>query len=391
MPRIRYFAVVAAGLVHSIERERLESSSRLRVVSDSTWSVILYVLNGLVFILLGLEIPEVVTAVWEDPAYNNARAIGYIFIITSLLLLIRFAWVWLTNRHSRSALLMTLSGVRGALTLAAAFSIPAVFADGRPFPERSLMLYICAGVILLTLVSASVFLPLLTRSAKKTVGHSQEVRGLNEREARIRVLEAGIRTIREEMSEENKREAVDMISEYNRRLQRTRLEGRVDYRKEWRTAVGVRLEAMKAEREVASYLQREGKITAAMESRLLTALSQMELILSKRMILKRTAILAWFAAKRLLMGKDRASRISRIIRIGRFLRKSGSLVSGGDRTSETDGVGAGPRSRHCPHRTGRLQGNGAAAAARLVQGFGQGREGRAERGAGAEGDSSGEE
>ncbi len=305
-------AVVAAGLVHSIERERLESSSsRLRVVSDSTWSVILYVLNGLVFILLGLEIPEVVAAVWEDPAYNNARAIGYIFAVTALLLLIRFAWVWLTNRrHSRTALLMTLSGVRGALTLAAAFSIPAFFNNGRPFPERGLMLYICAGVILLTLVSASVFLPLLTRGAKKAAGEAREERGVNEREARIRMLESGLRTIREEMTEENKREAVDMMSEYNRRLQRTRLEGRADYRKEWRTTIAIRLEAMKAEREVVLSLQREEKITEAMGSRMLTAISQMELILSKRLILKRTAILTWFAAKRLLFGKGRASRIS---------------------------------------------------------------------------------
>ncbi len=304
-------AVVAGGLVHSIERERLESSSsRLRVVSDSTWSVILYVLNGLVFILLGLEIPEVIAAVWEDPAYNNARAIGYIFIITALLLLLRFAWVWLTNRQSRSALLMTLSGVRGALTLAAAFSIPTVFADGRTFPERSLMLYICAGVILLTLLSASVFLPLLTRGAKKAESQAPESRGLNEREARIRVLEAGLGTIREEMTEDNKREAVEVISEYNRRLQRTRMEGRVDYRKEWRTAVGIRLEAMKAEREAVSSLQREGKITAAMESRLLASFGQMESILSNRLFLKRAAILFWLAMKRLLPVNRGRARMS---------------------------------------------------------------------------------
>jgi len=304
-------AVVAAGLVHSIERERLQSSSSsLRVVSDSTWSVILYVLNGLVFLLLGLEIPEVVAAVWEDPVYNNARAIGYIFVITALLLIIRYAWVWLTNRNFRSALLTTLSGVRGALTLAAAFSIPTVFADGRPFPERSLMLYICAGVILLTLVSASVFLPLLTRGANKPEGRAAETRGLNEREARIRVLEAGLNTIREEMTEDNAREAVDMISEYNRRLQRTRLEGRVDYRKEWRTAVGIRLEAMKAEREAVSSLLREGKITPAMGNRLLTSLGQMESILSNRLIVKRTAILLWFGLKRLFPGKGGQSRMS---------------------------------------------------------------------------------
>ena len=304
-------AVVAGGIVHSIERERLESSSsRLRVVSDSTWSVILYVLNGLVFFLLGLVIPEVIAAVWDDPAYNNAQAIGYIFIITALLLLIRFAWVWLSNRKARSALLMTLSGVRGALTLAAAFSIPTVFIDGRVFPGRSLMLYICAGVILLTLVSASIFLPLLTRGTKKAESQTPETRGLNEREARMRVLEAGLSTIREEMTEENKREAVEVISEYNRRLQQMRMEGRVDYRKEWRAAIGIRLEAMKAERKAVLSLQREGKITAAMESRLLTSLGQMELILSNKAFPKRAVLLFWLAMKRLFRGKKGATRMS---------------------------------------------------------------------------------
>lgn len=70
-------AVVAAGVVHAIERDRVESASvRLRIVSDSTWSVILFSLNGLVFLLLGLEIPGVVAKIWEDPAYQNGQVIG---------------------------------------------------------------------------------------------------------------------------------------------------------------------------------------------------------------------------------------------------------------------------------------------------------------------------
>ena len=56
---IRILAVVAAGVTHAVERDRMRSASiKLRVVSDSTWSVILFTLNGLVFILLGHEIPE---------------------------------------------------------------------------------------------------------------------------------------------------------------------------------------------------------------------------------------------------------------------------------------------------------------------------------------------
>lgn len=91
-------AVVAAGVTHAIERDRMRSgSARLRVVSDSTWSVILFCLNGLVFILLGLEIPGVILEVWKDPAYNNGQVIGYILLITAVLILLRFVWVWAAN------------------------------------------------------------------------------------------------------------------------------------------------------------------------------------------------------------------------------------------------------------------------------------------------------
>ncbi|BBP92273.1 hypothetical protein BsIDN1_58910 [Bacillus safensis] len=63
-------------------------------------------------------------------------------------------------------MLMTFSGVRGAVTLAGAFSIPFTLADGSPFPERHLIIFLAAGVILCTLILASVLLPLFIREKK---------------------------------------------------------------------------------------------------------------------------------------------------------------------------------------------------------------------------------
>lgn len=296
-------AVVAAGVVHAIERDRMEESAslRLRIVSDSTWSVILFSLNGLVFILLGLEIPGVVTTIWEDPSYRNGQVIGYIVIITLVLMLLRFGWVWVTDRQVRSALLTALSGVRGALTLSAAFSIPIVISGGSPFPERSLILFICAGVILLTLVSASVFLPILTRRPEEAGARAH--RKKDERLARVRVLEAGLRTVREETNDENKREALELISNYTRRLQHTKLEGQSNIAEAWRAAVAIRLDALQAEREVAERWLDEERITPAFAERYLTSLNRMELILTNRFKLKLLLIVAWSAVSRLFKGR----------------------------------------------------------------------------------------
>ncbi len=298
-------AVVAAGVVHAIERDRVESASvRLRIVSDSTWSVILFSLNGLVFLLLGLEIPGVVSKIWEDPAYRNGQVIGYIFLITAVLMILRFLVVWARDRQLRSTVITALSGVRGALTLAAAFSIPMVLADGSPFPERDLILFICAGVILLTLISASIFLPLLARKSEDAGEHTEN-RGEIERNARIRVLDAGLRTVREETNEENKQEGAELIGEYTRRLQHTRFEGTADIGQAWRAMVGVRLEALKAEREVGERWLREERVPPQIAAYFRASLNRIELVLTNRVKIKLLFMLAWSSVRRLLKGKNR--------------------------------------------------------------------------------------
>lgn len=302
-------AVVAAGVVHAIERDRVESASvRLRIVSDSTWSVILFSLNGLVFLLLGLEIPGVVAKIWENPAYQNGQVIGYIILITAVLMLLRFLLVWAKDREVHSSLITSLSGVRGALTLAAAFSIPLALADGSPFPERDLILFICAGVILLTLISASIFLPLLTRKPKEAAVHSRD-HAEEEREARIRVLDAGLRTIREETNDENRQEGMELISAYTRRLQHARLEGKSEFGEAWRTVVGIRLAALRAERKVAEQWLAEERITPQLASYFQTSLNRVELLLTNRIKLKLLLLLALAAVRRLFRGKKRLPKL----------------------------------------------------------------------------------
>ncbi|MGN7040838.1 cation:proton antiporter, partial [Bacillus safensis] len=124
-------AVVAGGVTHAIEQDRMEANlAKLQIASSNTWNIILFILNGLVFVILGLQIPDVSTVIFQDEAFNNMQVIGYILIITLCLMVLRFLWVWLfwagkwsaTKKQNvkkpklRASMLMTFSGVRGAVT-----------------------------------------------------------------------------------------------------------------------------------------------------------------------------------------------------------------------------------------------------------------------------------
>lgn len=172
-------AVVAAGIVYAIERDHTTyATPAMQNVSSSTWSVIMFILNGLVFLLLGLHIHEVSTAIFSDASFDNGLVIGYIIAISLALIAIRFLWVyWFVKETGfRTSLMTAISGVRGAVTLAGAFSIPYTLQDGSEFPGRSLLLFLAAGVIVFTLVTASVLLPLLTQ------GQQDQVTGNNAKE-----------------------------------------------------------------------------------------------------------------------------------------------------------------------------------------------------------------
>lgn len=130
----------------------------MQVVSASTWSVILFILNGLVFMILGVQIPDVLNTIFVNVSFNNLEVLGYVVLIFLLLVLLRFLWIylfWQGNEWLRSTrkspigkprfkeiTILSLSGVRGAVTLAGAFSIPYVLQDGSPFPERDLIIFL---------------------------------------------------------------------------------------------------------------------------------------------------------------------------------------------------------------------------------------------------------
>ncbi|MEH7352559.1 Na+/H+ antiporter [Neobacillus drentensis] len=263
-------SVVAAGIVHTIYRDRDRSPAmQLQVVSQSTWTVLIYILNGLVFVLLGLQIPSVTNEIFKNPLFNNWEVSKYIVIITAALLLLRFLWiygawkwVWAFKKQFQKPSIkaigtITISGVRGAVTLAGAFTIPYVLADGSPFPERALIIFIAAGVILITLIVASIFLPILARTEK---GNTEEQREEMERSAMIQTIDAAIRSIRELMNDDNREAAVSVIATYNQI--RNRLNNVSDeYSKKLKLVeTEIRMKALEAEVHYIEEMKNTGQI-----------------------------------------------------------------------------------------------------------------------------------
>jgi monovalent cation/hydrogen antiporter len=169
-------AVVSGGLLLSNKRYSfLASSSRLR--SISFWESLSFLLNGLVFMLIGLDLPQITGQLGN---VSLAAAIGYGLFITAALIITRIVAVYgavvvtLIARNFitvadpnhpgyRSPFIIGWAGMRGVVSLASALSIPEYMSNGAAFPQRNLILFITFIVILTTLLLQGLTLPLLIK------------------------------------------------------------------------------------------------------------------------------------------------------------------------------------------------------------------------------------
>lgn len=219
-------AVVAAGIVHSVVKERTETlNAEEQLLTENIWVIVLFVLNGFVFLLLGMNIPSSMIDTISDPNIGNWLAFGYIVIIGLTVLAIRFVWSFLTTFYNyyvkykgksekpefKTILIMSFTGVRGAVTMAGVLTVPFFLDSGQIFPQRSLMIFIAAGVVLFLLILATVFLPLLSKKESQ----EEKAMGLADLgKAKGRLLYSAIKKLKEELNEENEAAALGLIDEY---------------------------------------------------------------------------------------------------------------------------------------------------------------------------------
>ena len=174
-------AVVAAGLVMARPRPRLASTADAhhRMVASSVWEVIVFLINGVIFVMLGMQLPICIRPILND-GMSFALLIGLIALMTLVIVGMRFAWLAVmelshkdaqtgeSGRENpaaalREALVTTIAGPKGAVTLSIILTMPLFTESGAPFPARDLIIFLTAGTILVTLLLANFVLPAVAR------------------------------------------------------------------------------------------------------------------------------------------------------------------------------------------------------------------------------------
>lgn len=261
-------AVVVGGIVHALVQEETEALvAEEQMLTENIWTIITFILNGIIFLLLGLNVPGAMSGALENPNTDEGVLLSYVVAITAMLLGIRFVWAYLFSQYEyrfgkmadsakpslKLTLFVSLTGVRGTVTMVGILSLPMIIEGGFSFPQRPLLLFLAAGTILLTLLLATVFLPLLSKG--KMAG-SEEGGTIDLEEARRRILLASIARIKAEMNETNETAAYELMDEYRLRFQQVQPEGeeaKEANKKYQRRMKEVRLRTLRAERR---YIQR---------------------------------------------------------------------------------------------------------------------------------------
>lgn len=201
-------AAVAAGIMMSRVEVSGQALAVTRIRRNAVWETLAFTLNGSIFLLLGEQLPGIVGRLQAGAAESGHAGLGwlalYVIVVSVALAALRFVWVWLSvfvwlkrhpasTDHTRPNLrlvsVMSTAGVRGAVTLAGALSLPLMLPDGAPFPSRDLVILIAAGVILVSLIVANASLPGLLQGIKVPPEPHQDQQ---ERAARVEAAKAAI-------------------------------------------------------------------------------------------------------------------------------------------------------------------------------------------------------
>ncbi|MDP9154353.1 MAG: Na+/H+ antiporter [Pseudomonadota bacterium] len=239
-------SAVSAGMMMNFQslREIIPTAARIRMTS--TWTMIEFVFNGMVFILLGLQFPHIIgralIEAHHDGLYQVGLLLGYVAAVVIALYGLRFAWVWVLRwvasrgaaKHGvsnavpgvRTVAMTTIGGVRGAVTLAGVLSLPEVLPNGTALPGRDLAIFIASGTILMSLLIGVIGLPLLLSGLKRRGDpHAAEERIARRHaaQAAIRAIDAAQEKLTGQMDETGAAHCADstarVMSLYRRRLE----------------------------------------------------------------------------------------------------------------------------------------------------------------------------
>ena len=192
-------AVVSAGLFVGYH-QALSFTAETRLQAIAVWDVIKFLLNGMLFILIGLQLPSVLEGV---AGYGAQQLALYAGVVCAAVVVTRLAWLYLGAGVERvihkarplsaaAATVVGWAGMRGAISLAAVLSLPTALSDGTPFPHRDLLAFLVFAVILFSLVLQSLSLPMVIRASGLC---PQEHQREQVEQARLQVANAVVKSL----------------------------------------------------------------------------------------------------------------------------------------------------------------------------------------------------
>jgi CPA1 family monovalent cation:H+ antiporter len=277
-------AAVAAGITMNYAEIFGQALAATRMRRTAVWDMVQFAANGIIFVLLGEQLPGILSAVSGPETGSNWLLAFYVLAIASALGALRLFWVWASLQftlykarrkgqprpvvHWRVLVAASLAGVRGAITLAGVLTLPLVMEDGTPFPARDIAIFLAMGVILVSLFGASLLLPPVLRGLELP---PEDLHAQEEDEARRAAADAAVQAIEREQHRmaEGKTDA-DLYAEaaslsmepYHRRADGAQLSQEEAERHQRIAAIErqLRLAGLKAERDALFRLRRARRI-----------------------------------------------------------------------------------------------------------------------------------
>jgi CPA1 family monovalent cation:H+ antiporter len=180
--------VVAVGLFRARwGHEHLSAIARLNI--RTFWRAVVFLVNCLVFILIGIRLPVIGSELLGQQAFSLTHVVGLIAVLSAVAIGVRFLWIFTATygvrllipslrqrdpASARASTLVSWCGMRGVVSLAAALALPVMLPSGEPFPHRDLVILLTFGIVFVTLVGQGLTLPLLIRSLRLETDNGAE-------------------------------------------------------------------------------------------------------------------------------------------------------------------------------------------------------------------------
>lgn len=277
-----------------------------RIQTMSLWTTLSFIFNGALFIVLGLQLPDIIRHVPPElmSMHPIIQPVATVITLTLCLIALRFLWIWIGDIAAgiaarlgkrkaepfglRVRLAGSVAGVRGAITLAGILSLPLAMPDGSPFPARDLVIFLAAGVIICSLVFASLALPTIARGLVEHAGAAEErlarVGAAKAAIARIELLAATDTEEGGEVPGARLAAADGIVAAYRRRIAASDEadEARAEAREAGRLELELRLAGIEAERGAVRAMLRSGEINDHAARALFTEITLTEALLKGR-------------------------------------------------------------------------------------------------------------